>query len=162
MEFIEKIKNSLELLELEKEERLDFNILKKAYLKTSKKYHPDICEDEYKDGVMFKKVNEAYLFLKDNISLANDFLINPDKYKKSYTTSYEYSNINDDFFSRVFNEYMNRKEYDEKNIKRYKRRMWIKRFASFSMALIILFLIYVSPNLATFITLLSIILFTVI
>ena len=109
MEFIEKIKNSLELLELEKEEHLDFNILKKAYLKTSKKYHPDICEDEYKDGVMFKKVNEAYLFLKDNISLANDFLINPDKYKKSYTTSYEYSNINDDFFSRVFNEYMNRK-----------------------------------------------------
>ena len=39
-----------------------------------------------------------------------DRRLNPDKYKKSYTTSYEYSNINDDFFSRVFNEYMNRKE----------------------------------------------------
>ena len=51
-----------EILNLENK-RLTKEVIRKAYLKASLKYHPDKYSD---DGEAFKKINEAYVYLCDN------------------------------------------------------------------------------------------------
>ena len=76
-------------------------------------YHPDVCDEKYKDGLMFKKVNLANTYIKENMAEINDYLKNPSKYQYSYNTNYQYANNNynqtyyysnvDDLFRKFFN-----------------------------------------------------------
>lgn len=46
--------------------------IKEAYLKLSKKYHPDVCVEKDSEE-LFKKINEAYSSLKDQIQVEEQF-----------------------------------------------------------------------------------------
>ena len=65
----------LNILELSKNKEIDLDILKKQYTKLYIKYHPSITtNDKYKDGKQLNKLNEAYKYLKDNISYVNSLI----------------------------------------------------------------------------------------
>lgn len=132
------IKEYLDVLDLSKIDTLDEQTLKKAYLKMSKKYHPDVCETKYKDGIMFKKVNEANDYLKNNIETVNAYLKNPIAFVNSQNesqTGYTYAYTNNDIFSSIFRSYAEayqRKansytEEEIKTIKKERKRQILKR-----------------------------------
>lgn len=173
MTFGNQIKDNLNILGLENATSIDENTLKRAYLKASKKYHPDVCEEQYKDGIMFKKVNEANTFIKDNMSTVNDYLSNPSKYQyqqaySSNTTSnaqYQYQGNFQDFFSNFFRAYQQagQRQYTEEEIKEIKkaqkRRVWKRRiFAACGLALSIALVIF-APGLAITIAFFALLLF---
>ncbi len=132
-----KIKEYLDVLELSSIETLDENTLKRAYLKMSKKYHPDVCDEAYKDGVMFKKVNEANDYLKNNLETVNNYLKNPNAYNYeenvnvNNTYTYNQSDIFSEFFkayqSAFQNQYKTYSEEEIKKIKKERKRAILKR-----------------------------------
>jgi len=61
-------KKSTEILELKKQ-NLNKEIIRKAYLRASLKYHPDKYND---NGEKFKEINEAYIFLCDHHKLLSN------------------------------------------------------------------------------------------
>jgi DnaJ-class molecular chaperone len=148
MTFLDKVKESMSVLDLSNYNELDESIIRKAYLKKSKIYHPDVCAPEFRDGVMFKKINEANSFLKDNLNDVNSALKNPEKYNFEPNQSvnnnynYQYQNVNvDDLFKQIFNEFVrqNSKTYSKEEINKInkqRRRMLFKRrlFASLGLA----------------------------
>lgn len=142
---VNDVKEYLTILELDKETEIDEAKLKKAYIKASKKYHPDVCEEKYKDGLMFKKVNLANTYIKDNMSEINDYLKNPNKYNYSYNTNYQYaqsngqtyyySNVDDlfrQFYNRSYRHEYTREEMEQIKKERKLRRRKIKVCSSFS------------------------------
>jgi len=166
--FGEKIKENLTILGLDNENEIDENKLKRAYLKQSKKYHPDVCEEKYKDGLMFKKINEANSFIKDNLSTVNDYLLNPSKYSyeemKQSNNQYYYNTNMDDLFSQIFRAFQqsSQKVYSEEEINRIKkerRKQTIKRriFAAFGLAFAV-FIAFFMPNLGLAFSLIALLL----
>ncbi len=130
----EEIKTYLDLLNLGEEKEINESIIKKAYLKKSKIYHPDVCEEQYKDGVMFKKINDANTYLKNNIDTVNDYLKNPSKYNYSQTNNYTNTNTYaynmNDMFSEIFKAYQKsyQQTYTEEDIKKIKKEQRKARF----------------------------------
>lgn len=164
------IKEYLDVLELSNIDRLDETTLKKAYLKMSKKYHPDVCDEKYKDGIMFKKVNEANDYLKNNIDTVNEYLKNPSAYQNNnnFNTngSYNYAYSENDIFSSIFRAYQEQYKRQEKkytkeeieNIQKERKRQIFKRklrsmFGLLSGALMCL----LSPTLGIFMIFFSLI-----
>jgi DnaJ-class molecular chaperone len=161
MTYSEEIKQHLNVLGLDSETNIDEAKLKKAYLKASKKYHPDVCEAQYKDGVMFKKVNEANTFIKDNMEVVNDYLSNPSKYEYQRTNNYSSNQANqqytytymnaDDLFRQFFRSYNNtyQKEYTEEELKEMKkertRRVLKRKIASACSLAFGILISFVSP-----------------
>jgi len=158
--FKDQVIESLNVLELNNEKIIDDAILKKAYLKMSKKYHPDVCLEQYKDGVMFKKVNEAHSFIKDNMQVVNDYLANPSKFE--YQNTYQnnpysnqtYQNTNQ-FYENLFRQFFQnanfRTTYTKEEMaqiqKERKRRIFKRRlFASLGVVFAVLLTI-LSPAL---------------
>lgn len=132
---VNDVKEYLIILEIDKETEIDESKLKKAYIKASKKYHPDVCEEKYKDGLMFKKVNLANTYIKDNINEINDYLKNPNKYNYSYNTNYQYAQNNgqtyyygnvDDLFRQFFNRNY-RHEYTREEMEQIKKERKLRR-----------------------------------
>ena len=146
MTFLVKVKECMNVLDLSNYNELDESIIRKAYLKKSKIFHPDVCEEKYKDGLMFKKINEANSFLKDNLASVNDALKNPSKYNfeqgQTINNSYTYQNVNvDDLFQQLFRVFVrqNTKTYTQEEIdkinKERRKRLFRRRlFAVFSLA----------------------------
>lgn len=66
-----QIVRSFKLMELNIEP-LEKEKLRKQYYKVSRKYHPDLCVEEFKDGNMFAKMKASYDFLKNNLDLINE------------------------------------------------------------------------------------------
>lgn len=167
--YINNIKEYLDVLELSNIERLDESTLKKAYLKMSKKYHPDVCDEKYKDGIMFKKVNEANDYLKNNIDIVNEYLKNPSAYQNNNfnrNNSYTYTYSENDIFSSIFRAYQEQYKRQEKkytkeemeNIQKEHKRQIFKRklrsmFGILSGALMCL----LSPTLGIFMIFFSLI-----
>ena len=159
-----QIKSYLEILDLSSESQIDEAKLKKAYLKKSKIYHPDVCEDKYKDGVMFKKINEANNYIKENLSLVNDYLTNPNKYNYTNTSTnytnqeYTYTNM-DDLFSYIFRSYNTNKKYSEEEIKKIKKEQrkakFKRRIYSFFGVIIGASMCFVTPFLGSMIIFIS-------
>ena len=148
MTFLDKVKESMNVLDLSNYNELDESIIRKAYLKKSKIYHPDVCAPEFRDGVMFKKINEANSFLKDNLNDVNSALKNPEKYNFEKNQSvnnnynYQYQNVNvDDLFQQIFRVFVRqntktytKEEIDKINKERRKRLFRRRLFAVFSLA----------------------------
>lgn len=65
-----QIVRSFKIMELNIEP-LEKEKLRKQYYKVSRKYHPDLCIEEYKDGNMFAKMKASYDFLRNNMDLIN-------------------------------------------------------------------------------------------
>lgn len=159
---INKLKEYLNLLELSDIASIDESILKKNYIRLSKKYHPDVCDEEYKDGVMFKKVNEAYNYIKDNLSLINDYLKEPSKYEQreyqynnQYNAGYTYIRP-EDLFRAFFNQNTYYTEEDLKNIRKEKKKARLRRKLYSSCFLVLgILLSFVSPFLGLFIIIMS-------
>lgn len=162
------LKEYLSVLGLDKEEIIDEAKLKKAYIKASKMYHPDVCDEKYKDGLMFKKVNLANTYIKENMAEINDYLKNPSKYSYSYNTNYQYANNNynqtyyysnvDDLFRQFFNrsythEYT-KEEMEQIKKERKRKRIKTKIYSSIFLAFGIL-VSFVSPFLSLPIIVLS-------
>ncbi len=166
MTSIDEFKEYLSILELDKETEIDEAKLKKAYIKASKKYHPDVCEDKYKDGVMFKKVNLANTFIKDNLSMVNDYLKNPNKYSNMYQNryntnqEYRYNNTyhyfygQPHYFYRGFNRTFTKEEMEEIRKERRARRKRIKIYSACALAFGVL-ISFVSPLLGVFVIVMS-------
>lgn len=97
-----KVKESMHLLGLDGEKYLNEQVVKSKYRKLASKYHPDVCEEIYKDGEMFKKINEASSYLIDNLDEVNKYLADPIKYNEenvNYNYGYEgYQNTNQGFY----------------------------------------------------------------
>lgn len=70
-----KIEKALKILELSNKEELSKDIIKKNYYRMSKRYHPDLTEEKYKDGKMFIRVKVANEFLNKNLKLVNQYII---------------------------------------------------------------------------------------
>ncbi len=165
------IKEYLDVLELSNIDRLDETTLKKAYLKMSKKYHPDVCEEKYKDGIMFKKVNEANDYLKNNIDSVNEYLKNPSAYQNNNNYNrdnlYTYAYSESDIFSSIFRAYqeqykrqekMYTKEEVENMQKERKRRIFKRKLSSMFGLLTGSLMCFLSPTLGIFIIFFSLIL----
>lgn len=67
-------------------ETIEKESLRKQYYKISRKFHPDLCTDEFQDGNMFAKMKAAYDFLRNNMGIINlniefikEFKINNEK-----------------------------------------------------------------------------------
>lgn len=65
------IENYYEILEISVATPLSEELIKTQYRKLVKKYHPDTCIDEYKDGTKFLLLKEAYDFLLHNYESLN-------------------------------------------------------------------------------------------
>lgn len=102
-----EVLESLNILNIKPDHNLEENEIKKAYLKLAKIYHPDTCIcEEYKDGVMFSKLNSSYDYLKNNLDYANEVIynrLNPSNKKHNY--------YNDDNAYYNYNEYNNFNNY---------------------------------------------------
>lgn len=164
------IKEYLDVLELSNIDRLDETTLKKAYLKMSKKYHPDVCEEKYKDGIMFKKVNEANDYLKNNIDTVNEYLKNPCAYQNNTNfnrnNSYTYTYNENDIFSSIFKAYQEQYQRQEKKFtkeevenmqKERKRHMFKRKLRSMFGLLTGSLMCLLSPTLGIFMILFSLI-----
>lgn len=60
-------KSIVEILGLSNSDSISLELLKHKYRVLCKKYHPDTCSEEYKDGSMFRMLKEAYDYAADNI-----------------------------------------------------------------------------------------------
>ena len=117
---------------------------------------------------MFKKINEANSFIKDNLSTVNDYLLNPSKYSyeemKQSNNQYYYNTNMDDLFSQIFRAFQqsSQKVYSEEEINRIKkerRKQIIKRriFAAFGLAFAV-FIAFFMPNLGLAFSLIALLL----
>ena len=63
-----KIDECLKILNIDKSKEITLDIIKSQFRKLSKVYHPDLCEEKYKDGKKFMELNDAYNYLNENIN----------------------------------------------------------------------------------------------
>ncbi len=173
--FAQEVKDSLNILELNGVSNLTDEELKKSYRKLSKKYHPDVCEAQYKDGVMFKKVNSSYEFLKSNLSDVNSYLVNPSKYEyqQAYNSStannnYQYQSQSggyyDDLFRNIFRAQQRAQQqqrtYTQEELnerrKMLRKRSIIRSIVSLVILAFSIYLMYKIPSLGWILILLAI------
>lgn len=91
----EKVLQYLEIMSIKPDHNIELDELKKEYLRLAKVYHPDTCALEFKDGVMFSKMKEAYEYLKENINIVNNVIyniLNPNNKKYTYYNPNDYAN----------------------------------------------------------------------
>lgn len=98
--------------------------IKKAYRKLSMQYHPDKWWNEY----LFKQINEAYSFFKENWFKTNlDFTSNPEY---SYWNNEEFSSYNKQYYKKNSSSY-DKKEEKIKNDNEKKFKYIIKEFLNY-------------------------------
>jgi NADH:ubiquinone oxidoreductase subunit 3 (subunit A) len=69
-----EVEKHLQTMQLPINSVIDLDILKKKYHQLSRIYHPDIAIFLYKDGKLFEKIHESYLFLYQNIEAVNEVI----------------------------------------------------------------------------------------
>ena len=90
-----QIKKYILLLELPLDKAISLDDIKRAYIRLSKKYHPDTASVEYKDGKKFTELTRSKDYLIDNLDYVNRIIANG-QINSSYSSSYSPFNIFDD------------------------------------------------------------------
>jgi curved DNA-binding protein CbpA len=100
-------KDAFDILEIDfthtRYEDLSLEYLKKQYRKLALKHHPDKNGNTYESTEKFKKINEAYHYLKREINVNEDNInINDIKVDDDFSSSSLYSDILKSFMKTVF------------------------------------------------------------
>ena len=138
------IEKYYKILEFQLDSVLTEELIKSQYRKVVKKYHPDTCAEEYKDGKDFLLLKEAYDFLLQNFESLN--LVMRIKDETDRTICLEMFDFLKKFLSTLENE--QKEEVQKKYSRIYKLSQEIYKFKSESILISFIYAIktFVSAN----------------